>query len=82
VSDIRKLATPRTVRFSLKVDRKLEAKAARRGKTVSEVIRESVVQDLDDTQTAAEWVLEIAGRPKPATKPDDFSKSYEVRHRQ
>jgi predicted DNA-binding protein len=76
------LAKARSVRFSLKVDRRLEATASRRGKTVSEVIRESVAQNLDDTQTAAEWVLAVSRKAKTVKKADDFSRAYEARHRQ
>jgi Arc/MetJ-type ribon-helix-helix transcriptional regulator len=82
MSDKGTLARTRTVRFSLKIDRQLEAKAARHSKTVSEVIRESVVQDLDDAQTAADWVLRVARKARPNRKPDDFSRAYGQRHRQ
>jgi hypothetical protein len=76
------LGKPRTVRFSLEIDRKLSAVAARRGKTVSQVIRESVVHDLEaDGQTAGAWLLNVAASPAPKRKlQEDFARAYRKRH--
>jgi hypothetical protein len=77
-----KLAKPRTVRFSLEVDKRLSAVAARKGKSVSEVIRDSVMHDLEaGDQTAGDWLLTVAKSPLPSRKlNDDFIRAYRKRH--
>ncbi|HWX21600.1 MAG TPA: ribbon-helix-helix protein, CopG family [Candidatus Binatia bacterium] len=76
------LGRPRTVRFSNEVDRKLSALAAREGKSVSQLIRESVLHDLQESgQTAGEWILEVSKRPPPRRELDaEFVRAYEDRH--
>ena len=77
-----KLGKPRTVRFTAEVDKKLTALAAHKGKTVSELIRDSVIHDLENGQkTAGDWILEVASAPAPKRRlNEDFVKAYEKRH--
>jgi predicted DNA-binding protein len=72
----------RTVRFSAEVDGKLSATAARKGKTVSQVIRESVIHDLEEGgQTAADWILHVAKTAAPKRQLDAaFVRRYKRRH--
>jgi len=57
--------------------------AARKGKSVSDVIRDSIVHELEEVgQTAGEWILQVAKRPAPKRQLDaEFIRSYEARHR-
>lgn len=79
------LAKPRTVRFPKEVDRKLVGRAARKGTTVSDLIRDSVLRDLEaDEQTAGDWIVQVAKKratgkhhPKPES---DFVKAWQKRH--
>ena len=76
------MGKPRTVRFPPEVDRRVSAMAARKGKSVSDVIRESIVHELEEVgQTAGEWILLVAKRPTPKRHLDAaFIRSYEARH--
>jgi predicted DNA-binding protein len=77
-----KLGKPRTVRFSAELDKKLSALAAHKGKTVSEIIRDSVIHDLENGEkTASDWILEVAKSPIPKRRLNqEFIKAYEKRH--
>jgi hypothetical protein len=83
MSYARFLAQPRTVRFSKDVDRKLVGRAGRKGTTVSALIRESVLRDLQaDEESAGEWVRRVAKqRATGKRKPDSaFVKGWQKRH--
>jgi hypothetical protein len=86
MSDTETLGKRRTVRFSPALDRLLEAKASKTGKTVSELIRDSVSGDLEHGgETATEWILNVARRPVRRAKADpardEFRRAHEERHK-
>jgi Ribbon-helix-helix protein, copG family len=85
MSDIGSLNKSRSVRFSERADRRLQAKAARAGKTVSDVVRQMVEAELEaEEQTAGQWVLFIAHRkPRPQPLAPErlaFRRAYKKRH--
>ena len=86
MSDTLTLGKRRTVRFSSKIDRLLESRAAAENKSISGLIRDSVVAGLQSGgMTAGEWILSAAqGRARrPAKTPADieFQRRYRERHR-
>ena len=85
MADTLTLGKRRTVRFSSKLDRLLESRAAAENKPISVLIRDSVVAGLQTgNMTAGEWILNAAkGRARrPANTPADieFQKRYRERH--
>lgn len=85
MSDKIVLGKRRTVRFEAKVDGLLAAKAAAEKKSVSELIRDSVLANLQgENLTAADWILSVAGNPSGPDSPERqaFRKKYLERHRQ
>ena len=85
MADTLTLGKRRTVRFSSKLDRLLESRAAAENKPISVLIRDSVAAGLrDGGMTAGEWILSAAkGRARrPANTPADieFQKRYRERH--
>ena len=73
------------MRFSALADRRLHAKAARTGETVSGVVRQIIETELEaDEQAAGKWVLSVAQR-KPRRHPLAperlaFRRAYNKRH--
>ena len=85
MADTLTLGKRRTVRFSYKIDRLLKSRAAAENKSVSVLIRDSVVANLQaGGMPAGEWILSAAeGRARRrADTPEDieFQKRYRERH--
>jgi predicted DNA-binding protein len=79
------LGKSRTVRLPATIDGRLQARAAKTGKSVSELIRQTVEAEYSqDLDTAGDWVLKLAKEPPPraATRPDRkaFQEAYRKRH--
>lgn len=84
MADTLTLGKRRTVRFSTKIDRLLESHAAAENKSVSVLIRDSVVAGLQSGgMTAGEWILSVAKNPPRPPSPERlaFRKRYIARHR-
>jgi hypothetical protein len=84
MADTLTLGKRRTVRFSHKIDRLLKSRAAAENKSVSVVIRDSVVASLQDGgMTAGEWILSVANNPPRFSSPERlaFRKKYLARHK-
>ena len=85
MADTLTLGKRRTVRFSHKIDRLLESRAVAENKSVSVLIRDSVVAGLQSGgMTAGEWILRAArgrARRRASTPADlEFQKRYRERH--
>ena len=83
MSDITILGKRRTIRFAAEVDRLLSGKATAEKKSVSRVIRDSVLANLRSYQpTAGEWILSVADNPPRPASPKRlaFRKKYLARH--
>ena len=79
MSDITILGKRRTIRFAAEVDRLLSSKATAENKSVSRVIRDSVLANLRSYQpSAAKWILSVADNPpRPvSSKRLAFRKKY------
>jgi predicted secreted protein len=83
MSDKSKLSKTRTVRLSAETDKRIEAVAAQKGKTASDVIRETLEAEFSShRETAGQWVRRVAGTPQ-TRKPDSaFNLAYRRRHQQ
>jgi predicted DNA-binding protein len=81
MSDTATLSRTRTVRLSAETDRQIEAVAAQKGKTASDVIRETLEAEFSSPrQTPGQWLLRTA-RLKRTREPDGkFSSAYRQRH--
>jgi hypothetical protein len=75
------LSKTRTVRLSAETDRQIEAVAAQKGKTASDVIRETLEAEFSTPrETPGQWLLRTARLPQ-TRKPDaKFSSAYRRRH--
>ena len=85
MSDTIRLRKSRSVRFSARADQRLQAKAARVGKTVSDIVRQIVEAALEsEEQTAGKWILSVArGRPRRPSMASErlaFRRAYKQRH--
>ena len=75
------LSRTRTVRLSVETDRQIEAVAAQKGKTTSDVIRETLEAEFSTPrETAGQWLLRTAGRPRTREPDAKFSSAYRRRH--
>jgi predicted DNA-binding protein len=86
MSDRLTLAKSRTVRLPAEIDGRLQASAAKAGKSVSQLIRQTVEAEYSqEPDTAGNWVLTVGKlRPlKRAVHParKKFQEAYEKRHR-
>lgn len=81
MSDATTLSKTRTVRLSAETDRQIEAVAAQRGKTASDVIRETLEAEFSTPrETPGQWLLRTA-RLRRGREPDaKFSSTYRQRH--
>jgi hypothetical protein len=81
MSDTVTLSRTRTVRLSAETDRQIEAVAAQKGKTASDVIRETLEAEFSSPrETPGQWLLRTARLPR-TRKPDArFSSTYRRRH--
>ena len=84
MSDTLTLGKRRTVRFSEKIDRLLEAKASAENKSVSDIIRVSVKATVETGEgSAGHWILSATkGRSPRAASAERaaFQKRYKQRH--
>jgi len=81
MSDTAALSRTRTVRISAGTDRQIEAVAARKGKTASEVIREALEAEFSTPrETPGQWLLRAAKLPRTRQPDDKFSAGYRRRH--
>ena len=82
MSDTATLNRTRTVRLSAETDRQIEAVAARKGKTASDVIRETLEAEFSTPrETPGQWLLRTARRPRTREPDAEFSSAYRQRHR-
>lgn len=81
MSDAAALSRTRTVRLSAETNRQIEAVAARKGKTASDVIRETLEAEFSTPrETAGRWLLRT-DRLRRTREPDArFSSAYRRRH--
>jgi hypothetical protein len=85
MSDAATLKRTRSIRFSALANRRLQAKAARAGKTVSDIVRQMIEAELEsEEQTAGEWILSVA-RARPQRRPIPpqrlaFRQAYKRQH--
>ena len=76
------LSKTRTVRLSAETDRQIEAVAARKGKTASDVIRETLEAEFSTArETPGQWLLRSARRSRTREPDAKFSAGYRQRHR-
>ena len=84
MSDTMTLGKRRTVRFASAVDRRLAARAAGENKSISDIIRDSVLTGLQTGEASAgKWILNAAQKLAPrAASPARlaFRKAYKARH--
>lgn len=81
VSDVAILSRTRTVRLSAETDRQIEAVAAKKGKTASDVIRETLEAEFSTPrETAGQWLLRTAKLPRTREPNTKFSSAYRRRH--
>ena len=86
MSDKGTLGRSRTVRLSAAIDGRLQAKAAKTGKSVSELIRQTIEAEYnDDLETAGTWILKISNQPARErvihSDRKAFREAYQRRHR-
>ena len=82
MSDATALSRTRTVRLSVKTDRQIEAAASQRGKTTSDVIRETLEAEFSTPrETPGQWLLRTAGTRRNRKPDATFSAAYRQRHR-
>ena len=75
------LTRTRTVRLSAETDRQIEAVAAQKGKTASDVIRETLEAEFSSPrETPGQWVLRTAKLPRTRKPDGTFSSAYRRRH--
>lgn len=81
MSDTAALRKTRTVRLSAETDRQIQAVAAQKGKTASDVIRETLEAEFSTPrETAGRWLLRTARLPSTREPDREFSKAYRQRH--
>ena len=84
MSDTTTLGRRRTVRFAPEVDRLIASRAAVENKSISDIIRVSVLAGLHTGETSAgDWVTSAAKKrsPRPANpERRAFRKRYRERH--
>ena len=81
MSDATTLSRTRTVRLSAETDRQIEALAARKGKTASDVIRETLEAEFSTLrETPGQWLLRKARLPRTREPDRKFSSAYRERH--
>ena len=82
MSDTAPFNKTRTVRLSAETDRRIKAVAAQKGKTPSDVIRETLEAEFSNPrETPGLWLLRSA-RLRKTREPDArFSSAYRRRHR-
>ena len=81
MSDAARLSRTRTVRLSAEIDGQIEAVAGRKGKTASDVIRETLEAEFSSPrETAGQWLLRSARRPRTREPDRKFSSAYRRRH--
>jgi len=81
MSDINILGRTRTVRLPAGLDRQIEAVAARKGKTASDVIRETLEAGFSTPrETPGQWLLKTAKLPRERKPDTRFSAAYRRRH--
>jgi hypothetical protein len=82
MSDTVALSRTRTVRLSAQTDRRIQAVAAQRGKTASDVIRETLEAEFSTIrETPGQWLLRTAPLPRDRKPDARFSSAYRRRHR-
>lgn len=84
MSDTMTLGKRRTVRFASEVDRLIASRAAVENKSISDIIRVSVLAGLHTGEiSAGDWVTGVAKKssPRPASpERKAFRKRYQERH--
>ncbi len=81
MSDRAALSKTRTVRLSAETDRQIEAVAAQKGKTASDVIRETLEAEFSTArETPGQWLLRTAHRAQTREPDAKFSSAYRQRH--
>ena len=81
MSDAATLSRTRTVRLSAEIDRQIEAVAARKGKTASDLIRETLEAEFSTPrETPGQWLLRTARRSRTREPGRKFSSAYRQRH--
>jgi hypothetical protein len=81
MSDAVALSRTRTVRLSAETDRQIEAVAAQKGKTASDVIRETLEAEFSTPrETPGQWLLRTTKRPRTREPDARFSSLYRQRH--
>lgn len=77
------LAKTRTVRLSAEIDRRIEARAAQKGRTPSDLIRDTLEAEFaETTETPGQWLLRTAKQPANRKPDPGFSEAWRNRHRQ
>jgi predicted DNA-binding protein len=72
----------RTVRLSAETDRRIEAVAAQKGKTASDLIRETLEGEFSNPrETPGQWLLRTACLARTREPDARFSSAYRQRHR-
>ena len=75
------LSKTRTVRLSAETDRQIEAVAAKKGKTASDLIRETLEAEFSTPhETPGHWLLRTARRSRTRKLDAKFSSGYRQRH--
>jgi hypothetical protein len=83
MSDTTTLGKRRTVRFEARIDGLISARAEAEKKSISRVIRDSVIAGLQTGgMTAGDWILSVAdNKARPASAERlAFRKKYRERH--
>jgi len=71
----------RTVRLSPETNRIIEQRAAQKGVTASDIIRETLNSEFAHHEdTAGEWVLRVAQQLAKGRRDEAFSEAYAKRH--
>jgi predicted DNA-binding protein len=75
------LSKARTIRLSAETDKQIEAVAAQKGKTVSDVIRDTLEAEFSTPrETAGQWLLKTARLPRNREPDAQFGSAYRQRH--
>ena len=82
MSDTTALSRTRTVRLSAQTDRQIEAVASQKGRTASDVIRETLEAEFSTPrETPGQWLLRTARLPRNRKPDAKFGSAYRQRHR-
>jgi hypothetical protein len=82
MSDTAAFSRTRTVRLSVQTDRRIQAVAALKGKTASDVIRETLEAEFSNArETPGQWLLRTAPLPRNRKPDARISAAYRRRHR-